>query len=109
MNTKFNIKTIAYKAAKGVLAGSHFVADSVAEACIQLEMKLDKDVDPTQVAQDRIRISFETRQAIIFKAKSLMRQGAEVAEVVVVKAQTTVEQAQEFVMMESVTLNKTAE
>lgn len=102
---KLNIKRAAYKVAKGTLATGHFVADSVADMCIHLEMKLDSDVDPSQVACDRMRETFETRQAIINKAKSLLKMGSDAANVVIMKAEATAEEFKEFKMMESVTVN----
>ena len=100
-----SIKNASYVVAKKTLAGGHFVADSIADACIHLEMKLDKDVDPDEVAMHRVTKSFEIRQNIINRAKSMVRGGQDAVDAVVIKANATIEEIKEFTMMESVTVN----
>lgn len=103
------IKKVAYKVAKGTLASVHFTADTVCEISIRLEMKLDKDVDPVQVAADRNRKSYEARMKILTYVSSKMSKAKDIKDDVVdaiIVGPSNIESPHEVVMMESVTINQ---
>jgi len=82
-------KTAAYKTAKGLLSATHFVGYITCQGSLQLEMKLDKDVDPQQIATERTDKSHDRMQSIIRTATNIVNRQKDIASQV--HAETSVE------------------
>lgn len=89
-------KNAAYKTAKGLLSATHFVGYVTCQGALQLEMRLDKDVDPQQIAAERTDKSHERMQSIIRTATNIVNRQKDIA------SQVHAETPVEIVMMESV-------
>ena len=92
-----------YKSAKAVLSATHFVGYITCQGALHLEMKLDSDVDPGQIARERTDKSHERMQRIISAATSAVQKKNDLVQKVTA---TMVVQSEEAVMVESVSINK---
>ena len=103
-------RNAGYKSAKAVLSATHFVGYITCQGALQLEMKLDSDVDPSQIARERTDKSHERMQRIISAATSAVQKKNELVQkvtaIVVVQPPLNPESSMEAVMVDSVSVNK---
>lgn len=103
-------RNAGYKSAKAVLSATHFVGYITCQGALQLEMKLDSDVDPAQIARERTDKSHERMQRVISRAQAIVKKQNELVQkvtaIVVVQPPLNPESSMEAVMVESISVNQ---